>query len=174
MFKMLIDTCVWLDLAKDPRRVPVFGVIEEMVKLGMVTLIVPRVVLDEFRRNRERIAKESAKSLSAHFRLVKGAVGKIGGDKRRMRVVLSHLDDADHKIPIVGGAAADALDRIEKLLTASFIIEPCEAVKLRAAFERAAPSPGSSDAPPSSSARVRHRLPSRSGGRRARGRRCRL
>lgn len=141
MFRMLIDTCVWLDLAKDPRQVPVLGVVEEMVKLGMVTLIVPRVVLDEFRRNRERIAKESAKSLSAHFRLVKDAV-KIGGDKRRMRVVLSHLDDVDHKIPIVGGTAVDTLDRIEKLLTASPIIEPCEAVRLHAAhraIERKAP-----------------------------------
>src|SRR5712692_4143531 len=142
MFRMLIDTCVWLDLAKDPRRVPVLGVVEEMVKLGMVTLIVPRIVLDEFRRNRERIAKESAKSLSAHFRLVKDAVGKIGGDKRRMRAVLSHLDDVDHKIPIVGGAAVDILDRIENLLTTSPIIEPCEAVRLHAAqraIERKAP-----------------------------------
>ncbi len=34
MFRMLIDTSVWLDLAKDPRQVPVLGVIEEMVKLG--------------------------------------------------------------------------------------------------------------------------------------------
>ena len=73
---------------------------------------------------------------------MKDAVGKIGGDKRRMRVVLSHLDDVDHKIPIVGGVAADALDRIEKLLTASPIIEPYEAVKLRAtqrALDKKAP-----------------------------------
>jgi len=133
MFRMLIDTCVWLDLAKDQRQVSVLGVVEEMVKLGMVTLIVPRAVLDEFRRNRERIAKESAKSLSAHFRVVKDAVGKIGGDKRRMRLVLSHLDDVDHKIPIIGGTAVNTLDRIEKLLKASPIIEPSEAVRLRAA-----------------------------------------
>ena len=61
MFRILIDTSVWLDLAKDQRHAAVLGVIEEMVKLGMVTLIVPSIVLDEFRRNRERIAKESAK-----------------------------------------------------------------------------------------------------------------
>ncbi|MDQ2921632.1 MAG: hypothetical protein M3R52_08510, partial [Acidobacteriota bacterium] len=60
MFKILIDTCVWLDLAKDPRQVPVLGVVEEMVKLSMIELIVPRLALDEFRRNRERIASESA------------------------------------------------------------------------------------------------------------------
>jgi len=112
------------------------------VKLGMLTLIVPRIVLDEFERNRERIAKESAKSLSVHFRLVKEAVGKIGGDKRRLRLVLSHLDDVDHKIPILGGTAVATLDRIETLLKSSPILEACEAVKLRAAqraIEKRAP-----------------------------------
>ena len=107
MFKMLIDTCVWLDLAKDQKQVPLVGVVEEMIKLDLVSMIVPRVVLDEFRRNRERIAKESAKSLSSHFRLVKDTVGKIGGDKRRMNLVLAHLDDVDHKIPIVGGTVVN-------------------------------------------------------------------
>ena len=77
MFKMLIDTCVWLDLAKDPRQTPVLGVVEEMVRLGLVTLIVPSVVLDEFRQNRERIAKESAKSLSAHAGQPCWVVGEV-------------------------------------------------------------------------------------------------
>ncbi len=130
MFNILIDTSVWLELAKDQRQTPLLGVVEEMVKQKLATLIVPRVVvLDEFRRNRHRIITESTKSLSSHFRLVKDAVGKIGGNKRRMRVVLSHLDDVNHKIPIVGGAAANMLDRIEKLLTTSPSIEPTDAVK---------------------------------------------
>ncbi len=34
MYKMLIDTCVWLNLAKDPRQLPLFDVVEEMVKVG--------------------------------------------------------------------------------------------------------------------------------------------
>lgn len=91
MFDVLIDTCVWLDLAKDTRQAPVIGVVEEMIKRKLVSLIVPRLVLDEFRRNRARIVAESTKSLSSHFRLVKDAIGKIGGDKRRTRVVLAHL-----------------------------------------------------------------------------------
>ena len=133
MFRVLIDTCVWLDLAKDPRQLPLLAVVEEMVKDGVLTLIVPYLVLEEFRRNRKRIAKESVKSLSAHFRLVKEAVGKIGGDKKKMRIVLSHLDDVDHKIPIIGGAAVETLNRIEKLLTSSTIIQPCETITLRSA-----------------------------------------
>ena len=142
MFRILIDTCVWLDLAKDQKQVSVLGVVEEMVKRGLLSLIVPRVVIDEFQRNRERIAKESARSLSAHFRLVKEAVGKLAGDKRKTQVVLSHLDDVNYKIPILGGGVAGTLDRIEKLLTASPLIEPSEAVKLCAAqrgLDRKAP-----------------------------------
>jgi hypothetical protein len=57
MFRMLIDTCVWLDLARDQKQVSVLGVVEEMVKRGLLTLIVPRVVIDEFQKNRERVAK---------------------------------------------------------------------------------------------------------------------
>ena len=133
MFKMLIDTCVWLDLARDPKQHAVLGVVEQMVREKMIALIVPRIVIDEFLRNRERIAKEGAKSLSTHFRLVMDAVGKAGGSKRRTKIVLSHLDDVDHKIPIVGGAATHALDRIETLLNEVHAIETSDSVKIRAA-----------------------------------------
>lgn len=142
MFKMLIDTCVWLDLAKDQKQSATLGVIEELVRRGMVGLIVPRIVLDEFRRNRERIAKEGVKSLSTHFRLVKDAVEKTGGDKRKTRTILAHLDDVNHKIPILGEAVSQNLDRIEKLLATFPAIEPSEAAKLRAAqraIDRRAP-----------------------------------
>ncbi|MHB8092703.1 MAG: PIN domain-containing protein, partial [Syntrophales bacterium] len=100
---------------------------------GMLSLIVPRIALDEFQRNRERVSKDSAKSLSAHFRIVKDAVGKAGGDKKMMRAVLSHLDDVDHRIPIIGGEAVGTLNRIERLLTMNPIIETSETVRLRAA-----------------------------------------
>jgi hypothetical protein len=133
MFKMLIDTCVWLDLAKDPKQEPVLSVVEELVRRGLLSLVVPRIVIDEFQRNRDRVAKESAKSLSTHFRLVKDAVGRVGGDKRKLRLVLAHLDDVDHKLPIIGGTAANTLDRIEKALLASEILNVSDSAMLRAA-----------------------------------------
>jgi hypothetical protein len=133
MFKILVDTCVWLDLAKDQKQIPLVGVLEEMIRRGLLEIIVPRTVLAEFQRNRQRIEKESAKSLSSHFRVVKEAVGKIGGEKKTVRKILAHLDDVDHKIPIVGGEASNTLDRIEKLLTAHPVIEASDGVRLRAA-----------------------------------------
>jgi hypothetical protein len=62
VFNALVDTCVWLDLAKNARQAPLLGVIEEMVKQKLVMLLVPRIVLDEFRRNRGRIITESTKA----------------------------------------------------------------------------------------------------------------
>jgi hypothetical protein len=142
MFKILIDTCVWLDLAKDLRQTPVLSVVEELIRLRLIDLIVPRIVIEEFQRNRERIAKESAKSLSGHFRLVKEAVSRLDDDKKKMQEVLSHLDDVNHKLPLIGGAAVGILDRIEKLLSASPIIETSDAVKswvVQRALEKRAP-----------------------------------
>ncbi|WP_198137444.1 PIN domain-containing protein [Anaeromyxobacter sp. K] len=139
---MLIDTCVWLDLAKEPKQTPALGVIEQLVRRGLLTLIVPRVLLDEFRRNRDRVARESARSLATHFRVVKDAVTRAGGDKRRLRGVLAHLDNVDHKIPLVGSAAEGVLDRIETLLTATPAMESSDAAKLLAlqrALDKKAP-----------------------------------
>lgn len=133
MFKILLDTSVWLDVAKDERQAPILGVIEEMVKQKFVSLIVTRIVVDEFQRNRERIEKDSAKSLASHFKLVKDAVGRLGGDKRRVRVVLDHLEDVNHKLPIVGGSAVASLDRIDALMNAAGVIETGDAAKLLAA-----------------------------------------
>jgi len=127
---------VWLDLARREEMRPVLGVVEQMVRHGMVSLVVPRIVLDEFRRNRERIEKDSAKSLSTHFRLVKEAVGRAGGTRRSTKSLVAKLDDINHKIPLIGGEAASVLDRIEKVLTAAPVVEASDAVKLRAA-ERA-------------------------------------
>jgi len=130
---VLVDTCVWLDLAKDTRQAAVIGVVEQMIQQKLVALVVPRLVLEEFGRNRARIATESAKSMSSHFRLVKDAIDRVGGDKRRTRAVLRHLDDVNQKLPLVGGTVSNVLDQIERMLEATPLLEPSDAAKLKAA-----------------------------------------
>jgi hypothetical protein len=136
MFNVLIDTSVWLDLAEDQNQTPLLSVIEDLIRDGLINLIVPGTVITEFRRNRSRVAKSSAKSLSTHFQLVKDAIRKVDGDPKRKELVLSHLSDVDHLIPILGGAAEGTLERIDKMLANATVIEAGDAVKVRAA-ERA-------------------------------------
>ena len=63
--RVLADTCVWLDIAKDYRQKTLLSALEELVRIGDVELIVPQVVRDEFTRNKARIAEESARGLSS-------------------------------------------------------------------------------------------------------------
>ena len=48
MLRLLIDTCVWLDIAKDYRHRPTLHALESRVENGDVELILPRQVVDEF------------------------------------------------------------------------------------------------------------------------------
>jgi hypothetical protein len=132
MFKMLIDTCVWLDLAKDIHQQPLLTTIEELVKQKQITLIVPRTILDEFQRNKARIVEDGSRSLSNVFKRVKEAVNKFG-DPKMKQAVMEQLNDVDHKIPLLGESIIESVTRIEKLLTGSTITELSDNVKLRAA-----------------------------------------
>jgi hypothetical protein len=141
MFKILVDTCVWLDIAKDPEQRSLINVIEELIKMKELALIVPRTIISEFEKNKPRVIKESSQSLSGVFKRVKEMMNKFG-DQERKHVVLQQLNDVDHKIPLLGESVSESLGQIEKLLKSSEIIEETDAIKLKAvhrAIEKRAP-----------------------------------
>jgi hypothetical protein len=141
VFKILVDTCVWLDLAKDTAQVPLIAALEALIERKVISLIVPRLVVDEFRRHQERIGRESMQSLRGVLRRVKDAVEEFGDPKQR-RLVLRHLDDMSQRMPIKGGAAVSNLNRIDQLLSKAPKIDPSDRILLRAshrAIESKAP-----------------------------------
>lgn len=132
MFKILIDTCVWLDLAKDYQQQVILTALEELILQRDIELVLPRTVVDEFARNKARVIEESSRSLSSNLKRVKEVVEKFG-DPKKKNMVLSQLNDVDHRLPTLGEAAVDTISRIEKLFASASIIEISDAVKLRAA-----------------------------------------
>ncbi len=78
MFEILIDACVWLDLAKDYQGQSVLGVLEELVRQKQVSIILPRTVLDEFSRNKARVAEEGG----GRSALASAIFGKVPGNPR--------------------------------------------------------------------------------------------
>ncbi|HTE92197.1 MAG TPA: PIN domain-containing protein [Bradyrhizobium sp.] len=132
MFKILIDTCVWLDLAKDYQQQAILSALEELITEKSVALILPRIVVDEFARHKARIIEESSRSLSGTLKRVKEAVEKLG-DPKKKQMVLCQLNDVDHRLPTLGEAAVETVTRIERLFARTPIIETSDAVKLRAA-----------------------------------------
>jgi len=132
MFKILIDTCVWLDLSKNYQQQAILSALEELIHHGEIALILPRTVVDEFTRNKARVIEESSRSLSSTLKRAKEAVEQFG-NPRQKRLVLRHLNDMDHRLPTLGEAAMDTVSRIEKLFARTPVIEISDAVKLRAA-----------------------------------------
>ncbi|OHV17225.1 hypothetical protein BK022_07000 [Methylorubrum extorquens] len=132
MLRLLIDTCVWLDVAKDYRHQPTLRALESLVEGGEVHLILPRQAIDEFARNKERIIKDSGRSLSSTFKRVKEAVRQFGDEEARQQAI-AVMEDVDHRIAILGEAVNDSIARIEKLFAGAEVVETSDAVKLRAA-----------------------------------------
>lgn len=61
MFNILIDTCVWLELAKDYQQQAILSALEELIQHDDLALILPRTVVDE----RTRSIMTRAKRLNA-------------------------------------------------------------------------------------------------------------
>ncbi len=62
MFKLLIDTYVWLDIAKDQSQGTVLDTLEMLLRDGRLILLLPQIVVDEFSRNKCRVVNESTRS----------------------------------------------------------------------------------------------------------------
>ena len=141
VFKILIDTCVWLDLAKDYQQQALLSALEELIRDKDLELILPRPIVEEFNRNKARVIEESTRSLSSTLKRAKEVVEKFG-DPQGKRVAVRHLNDVDYRLPLMGDAATETVKRIERIFRDTTIIEVSDTVKLRAAqraIDRLAP-----------------------------------
>ncbi|MCG8561921.1 MAG: PIN domain-containing protein [Hyphomicrobiales bacterium] len=128
--RMLVDTCVWLDLAKDYRQQPVISALEDLIDIGEAQLLVPEIVLKEFERNKDRVAADAKRSLKSHFSLVRDAVERFGNEKDK-EATLKALNEADHAAVLKGEAVNASIERIEALLTAVPALPTTDSVKAR-------------------------------------------
>jgi predicted nucleic acid-binding protein len=132
MFHLLIDTCVWLDLAKDHNKDTLLTVLTELIERKQVVLIVPQTIVDEFNRNKDHVAKDGIKSLSSAIKRAQNAVRQMGDPKKR-NLMERYLGDISYKIPQLGDQAIDTLTLVAKLLRKATVIPTSDSVKVKAA-----------------------------------------
>lgn len=128
---LLVDTCVWLNLAKH-QHLPLLEAMFAMTEVGELTLIVPQVVLDEFARNREKVVAGGKVSLASQFKRVRDAVQRYAPEAER-DASLRILSEVDHRIATGPDAGNEAIQLIEKLLTTSVPVAASNGIKARAA-----------------------------------------
>ncbi|PPC99520.1 MAG: hypothetical protein CTY35_03940 [Methylotenera sp.] len=131
-FQLLLDTCVWLDLAKNPADEPIISALEALVDSGKVALIVPNLVIDEFARNKDRVGVSSRQRLTQEFQKIRNVMLRYG-DVITRESVIDSLDEVQHKLPILTDVVCGTINRVERLFEQSSQIEASDEVKLRAA-----------------------------------------
>tara|TARA_R110001606_G_C15397001_1_gene652344 strand:+ start:4152 stop:5039 length:888 start_codon:yes stop_codon:yes gene_type:complete len=129
---LLIDTCVWLDLTKDPRHLPLLDALAAMSEADEIVLVVPQIVVDEFARNRDRVMAASRASLSSHFKRVREAIMQFAPEDGR-EATIRQLNEVDHRVATGGEAVNEAVDLIEKLFAETQPVPISDSIKLRAA-----------------------------------------
>ena len=130
VLKLVVDTCVWLDLAKDYRDQPVISALEDLVRAGRIELIVPEIVLEEFLRNKDRVFEETQRRIQSHIRLVREAVNRFRDDDGEKAMALKALNEVDHRIVASDEAVNTAsIERIEKLLRSARSVAATGAIK---------------------------------------------
>lgn len=130
---LVVDTCVWLDLAKDYSQEPLLSALEDLVRMNFIHLIVPKIVVDELARNKERVIEESGRSIAGTLRRAKEMLARYGNDGDK-QVAIRQLTEIDQKSVNHRDAATKAVERIERLIfRAAEIVEITPSMMLAAA-----------------------------------------
>lgn len=129
---MLVDTSVWLDLAKDYRNQPVISAMEDILKDSDAALIVPEIVLEEFARNKDRVAQDASRRLQSHFSLVRDAVRRFANEEH-VDETIKALNEVDHAAVYKGEAVHNSIARIEQMLRSVPSVPATDFIKARAA-----------------------------------------
>lgn len=132
MFRLLVDTCVWLDLAKDYRQLALLDAIEDLVRDGAVELILPRTVVTEYEHNKSRVIEDGGRSLSNALKRARELVDRLGNGAEKL-IALEQLEEVDYRLPQLRESAIESVVRIEALFRKSPVVETSEQVLLAAA-----------------------------------------
>lgn len=128
---IMLDTCVFLDIAINRKDLPIVSALEELTKSEEIKLLVTDLVITEFKRNKDGVADKTRQRLSQEFKIVKNIVSEFGGDKKKEAV--SVLNEVNMKLPLLSEANYSTITRIEKLIEKSIQIQVSDKVKIAAA-----------------------------------------
>ncbi len=103
MLHLLIDTSVWLDLAKRRDGQKLIHALGQVILDGDVELLVPALVIEEFGRNRGRIEQTMTTSVADRFKLLQKDLETLSGDWHRPG--FDAINALAYEMPLIGAMA---------------------------------------------------------------------
>jgi hypothetical protein len=128
-------------LAGNEANEPLLGALETLCRQHVIDIVVPQIVRDEFANNKNRVIRESGRSLAGVLKRARVAVW-THGDKRKRRNAAAVLDDIEHKLNNSPDNTAQAIARVERIFAASISCGTNDEATLRAsnrALQKMAP-----------------------------------
>lgn len=132
MVKVLIDTCVWLELAKTPDKIKLLNVINDLLDQQLLSLLIPKPILDEIQRNKERIITDSNKGLQSAVKKAKLVV-EAHGESQNKKAVIEHLNNVGFKINSLQESSLHVIKMVETLLSKASTMEVTDDIIVKAA-----------------------------------------
>ncbi|MCA0144262.1 PIN domain-containing protein [Blastococcus sp. LR1] len=129
MLHLLVDTSTWLDLCKRRDGQRWIVALRVLAHQGQVELLVPRLVIDEFERNRDRVETSMTASIAQRFKLIKQDLDDYGGTAQEEARRL--VADLARHVPLIGAMTTRNFDEVLVLLQAGRVIEPGDEEKRR-------------------------------------------
>lgn len=125
MLHLLVDTSVWLDLAKRRDGQKLIHALGQVILDGEVELLVPGLVIEEFERNRERIEQSMTTSVADRFKLLQKDLETLSSEWHRPG--FEAINALAYEMPLIGAMATRNFRDILELLKGGRTLEPGEA-----------------------------------------------
>jgi hypothetical protein len=122
VLRLLVDTSVWLDLAKRRDGQKLIHALGQVIMDGDVELLVPDLVIEEFNRNRERIEQSMTTSVADRFRLLQKDLEALSADWHRPG--FDAINALAYEMPLIGAMATRNFRDILELLNGGRTLEP--------------------------------------------------
>jgi predicted nucleic acid-binding protein len=129
VLRLLVDTSVWLDLAKRRDGQKLIHALGQVVLDGDVELLVPTLVQIEFNRNRERIERTMTTSVADRFKTLRSDLEGLTAESHAE--ALDALTSLAYELPLVGAMATRNFTDIQQLLDDGTQLDESDAERFR-------------------------------------------
>jgi hypothetical protein len=123
VLRLLVDTSVWLDTAKDIRGERLIAAVRTLVHQRQVELLVPQVVVEEYDRNRGQVVASLSASTRAHVRTVRAALAEHGRSERNDELI-EELDEVAVRGPLIEQLVVNRFAEVRDLLEGGRAVAP--------------------------------------------------
>ena len=122
MLHLFVDTSTWLDLAKRRDGQRLIVPIRVLTFQKRLDVLVPRVVIDEFERNRPRVEASMTSEVTQRFKLIRRDLVQYGNDQQAE--ALEMVDQLAHQVPLIGAMTTRNFEEIREQFDRGTPIEP--------------------------------------------------